>query len=566
MEFFSKAAGILLLAAIALLLFQRLADVLAEKWDYSKRRLDTDFASLPRAGSSIDRLALHLVEGASRFDLNELATATLLLRRPQKHVPRMLHSITQVGLSYSHRVIKRVQFEDKNIVTWLVPLHTASKDSLGADLQFKCDDKPISTLSISETKSLHVTILTLWRDGFLPLGVEPRHLEDAPIWQALMSAVASDTSVVGSTRAVILLRDGVVRARRHPILTLDALLDAQLNEWLSVGVAEASGHELLFAIRRLARQNVIWGGIARPPNGRSRLEIEFKKHLSLRDQSIYEKVRFRLGLIPRSLTMSLESSLEAESYHLQFTTPEGMYLYDVDARLMTMETVASEQRPRNARSQTLTTRSRISNPTLRSNHLGAGFAHLYARGVSDLQLKDGQGKASSRIVIPRVSFEFREKPPGNLMWAFFFSLYLGSIVWVVGANFNSVFSATGGMPTYWATVLLGLPTILAGLLIARFTSGKIETVSLCTMIAIAYTVVNALFLVGLSALLAMHKWAWAWNGRLGWPSLDLRSIVGDVSSVPWAILMVSSLFNSLLIGTMLFTKGRRYVTRLEAIQ
>lgn len=549
--------------AVVLLAVQWLLDRLLSAYEYKNLRRDTDFAGLPLAGNSLERANGNLIEGLTNFRDDEITTATSLIRRPYVHTPRMLHKVNQSGAQYQHHIIKRVQFDDREIRRWVVLLHATPKNGLVADLQFKCGDKPISTLAVHEARALHLTVLTTWRDDMLP--VSARHYLDADrIWQALMTAVCSDTPVIGSTKLLVIESDPENHVTQHPHLTFEDLVRAQGIVWQAAGVDEAAANELLFTIRRLAKHNLLWGRVTRPRSGHVRVEAMFRKHLNIRSQSFYERLRFGLGLIPRNFDMPLELALEAESYHLHFATPEGMYLYGADARLMAMETTSSSNihaaEPFNL---TLSTRSRTSNPTLKSSHLGSGFAHLYARGMAHLELRHKNGTAADRLVLPTVSFEFREKPPGNLMWAFFFSLYLGAIAWISGANLPAVFS--GNIPNYWATVLLGLPTIVAGLLIARFTSGKIETVSLCTMAIITFTVVNALLLVGVSLMLAMHQWTWSWDGRVEWPALDLSPWVGQVASMPWAILMVSTLLNSLLIAIMMFTRSRRYVSQLEAM-
>jgi hypothetical protein len=129
-------------------------------------------------------------------------------------------------------------------------------------------------------------------------------------------------------------------------------------------------------------------------------------------------------------------------------------------------------------------------------------------------------------IIPVLSVELRERPPGLMVIVFLMCGYLATLTIgvaffhdrVFGLDVSSLnsqcmtlmrynFIAGGGdcqlipaTPTSWPTVLFGIPALVSGWLISRFTAEAVSSTSISTIAVTIWGTLNATAAIGLSAL------------------------------------------------------------------
>lgn len=558
-----KSLKFLAFVLIALLISHKVLNRWIDRKMSNSGRIDTDYFHLPVSTNSLARASGHVECGLNGNSTSQITSGKISMSESQALIRRIQHSIKQDGVVYEHTVISTICIPASLSGEAAIIASSCIKGSMIDSLLVDVEGDSASTLPAPGSKDFQAALLTTWRQELLPFESEPWSDSN---WLTLMSAVCSDSPVSADSRALLWDQESKSFRMLKENPTLRTTLENESHRMISAGAPPTSVVALIAAIENLAKINVFWCMVrSKDENKESdlnlRAEVFFRTHLDATAQSRYERIRIRLGLIPRGFTMPMPLALRCGSYHLDFATPEGMYLYDTSIRVEAAEIDHSRSAaPKaglaaNLDSHVLSGKYGRTNPVLKTSRTGSGFAHVYCRGIGEIELQRAGGGLDRHRIVPSVSFEFREIPPGNLLWAVLLAGYLFGLAWFVGTSFNSVFLPGEAMKPIWNTVLFGLPAVLAGLVVAKFTSGQIQTVSLFTFGAIVGTVIDALLLIVTAALVSMDKWRWTWG--IEWPAQF------DLISVPWAIVMVITGTNLFLIAAMMLLRNGRYMKSLR---
>ena len=239
------------------------------------------------------------------------------------------------------------------------------------------------------------------------------------------------------------------------------------------------------------------------------------------NDAVYFWIRTALGLIPRSHSLRLSLATECQSYHLRCTVPNSLYVYELDLKKIELR----EKAPSSYRYTV--PQSRSLDPALRASKTeGQNYIHAYARDLDVMTRK--QLARGDSATIPILSVELRERPPGLMFIVFLMCGYLALLSLgvaffhsrVFGLDFTTVdpqcltllrnsFLASDpahtckvvpNPPTSWPAVLFGLPALVSGWLISRFTAEAVSSTSISTIAVTIWGTVNAAAAIGLAAL------------------------------------------------------------------
>ncbi|MBB3751052.1 hypothetical protein FHT44_003547 [Mycolicibacterium sp. BK634] len=277
---------------------------------------------------------------------------------------------------------------------------------------------------------------------------------------------------------------------------------------------------------------------------------------------IYSYVRAAFGLTRRSHNLRLQSATAAQSYHFHAEAPDGLYVYHLGYgfREVKVDYEATVEPP----SRT----SRPLNPFWNvSDTRGSNYIHAYGRDL-DIASVSAQSNIQSRI--PFLRIEFREKPPGLMLVVVLLSIFLTGLAVVVGHWHDTVFgisldsvcydrykdyvqclSKSNDNKSYWPTVLFGVPAIISGWLVARFTAEAVSRLSVSTLLVASWCILNStvamvLAALELAVLLAEHRkiWVFEWIQPL------------------WSLLIVSTSSATMMAIMLLILRVRRYRRRI----
>ncbi|MBY4275546.1 hypothetical protein HQO27_17820 [Rhodococcus fascians] len=570
-------AGILLFATVLAGIL--LAARLSINWFQSSRlkrreRADSDYVFLPVVGESLKRAQSLISQGMRDYDPYDYWRVSTYMREPYLINSRTGHSITQDGVVFDHKIAKKILHENRDGSHFVIS-HSSIKGVLTDSFAITANGKSCSTVSIEDARALQVASMTVWRDALAKFETAP---SNDGCWLALMSAICCDIPILDQSPVFLTLREDESLEEVNAVTAamgacFSDILSYELDRMVRSGAEKDLCIELIEGIRHLSRSNLIWVKLSDRPEGWNRIEYRFREHLNYNAQHRYDRLRIRLGLVPRNFDIPVGAAMEAQSYHLDFSTPDGMYLYESALHLAETDSRSSVDVPPISRESSdsadllsLRSSGSLLNPIFKASRTGSGLAQVYTRGLGGLRIVDKNQIKSPRPVAPSVSFEFREIPPGNLLWSAIMAAYLSGVAWLVGANYNQVFLPNGEIKTTWAAVVFGIPAILAGLLISKFTGGRIHTVSLVTMLAISGTVMNAVLLVGIASLAALNRFVLPLSlGHLDEKilSFDLR-FEFDFASLSWSLVMLSTGLNLGVILLLMARKGHKFVERLSS--
>lgn len=208
---------------------------------------------------------------------------------------------------------------------------------------------------------------------------------------------------------------------------------------------------------------------------------------------------------PVELLIDIENARTCQSYHLEVTNTDGLYLLD--------QTAVDFGDTEKAHATAAPTP-----PHLRfRERLGQPHAHFYARYFPEVPV------ANER---PRVRFRYEEVPPGSLFRATVAAVTGFFVVWVAG-----LIASSGSKPDATAVVVLLLvPSIAAGWLgfaiqHRRLLEGTLASRAILGVTAAASLISAALYLVG--------------DGSSAWGRLPYDASILGVSDVLWAVIVMA---------------------------
>ncbi|WP_431958416.1 hypothetical protein [Nocardia lijiangensis] len=449
----------------------------------------------------------------------------------------------------------------------LVPVLTPRKGELVDNLRISTDDEVVRTLSYRETLG---ALLTLGR-----IMVE-LVLDECPeaLWTALQREILRESvAKSGDKTEMSQLLDGVTN-------TLTSTESLFLRNFLHNFVYDAQAIFPIIAVVPADREVKIKVGFT-----------EDRTRIAGRQSGIpvglwewcYSYIRSSFGLVRRSHMIRLSRATRAQSYHLRTEAPEGMYVYDLGLGLAEVSETDSVQisssnythRPIDPRWDCADTR-------------GLTYVHAYGRDLDVvggpahlLSQKNIPGGAngtpapaevSLRPHIPSLTIELREKPPGLIFVIVLLSAYLMALTLGVGywhdlifglspsSRFCAEFPAAAGCDaapnpqSYWATILFGVPAIISGWLVSRFTSESVSRISVSTLAVAAWFVVNSVAAMVLAALKLANRLA----------TVEAFPLLATHQPL-WSLLMVSSCACAVMATLLLFLRVRRYRRRSTGV-
>ncbi|HEX7824049.1 MAG TPA: hypothetical protein VF477_04010 [Mycobacterium sp.] len=275
------------------------------------------------------------------------------------------------------------------------------------------------------------------------------------------------------------------------------------------------------------------------------------------------QIQLLFGLAVRSDQYMLTQATEAQSYHFRAEAPEGMYVYDVKTDLVDV------QAPSHGRSLDLAALARPVSPDWQaSDTRGLGHLHAYGRDL-DVWLNRSDDNGNSSATNRRnavLNFELRERPPGVMFVVGLMSVYVALLSIGIAIGYDVVFgqyssgyvnalpSTTPSNPdsSPWPTVLFGVPAIVSGWVVARFTAETVRLVSISTIAVTTWAIANTVYAVALSAVTIskpMHP-------VQGWFGIPLWQPA-------WSLLVVSSTACTVMAVLLLALRVRRFSRRVR---
>ncbi|WP_280378036.1 hypothetical protein [Nocardia wallacei] len=287
---------------------------------------------------------------------------------------------------------------------------------------------------------------------------------------------------------------------------------------------------------------------------------------------IHSYIRATFGLSRRSHTLQLSRAIKARSYHFRTDAPPGMYVFNIEIGLAEMREKALDQvrSGDKSRKAIIPTQDRAISPLWDAEDTrGSAYVHAYGR---DLDI------ASAPSRLPFLAIELREKPPGLMFVVVLLSLYLAALTLGVGHWHDLIFGianppsrdclerihdqqfqklcaeARPHPESFWPTILFGVPAIVSGWLVSRFTSESVSRLSISTIAVASWFIGNAVAAMTVAALKLTL--------RLSVPS----KFVGIETIQPlWVILMVSTSGCAIMSVLLLWLRVRRYRRRSSGI-
>ncbi|WP_396910312.1 hypothetical protein [Mycolicibacterium sp.] len=530
-------------------------------------RRDSHLQWLPVCTHSIDRVIGSFAQ-VERFSGESQAVALAFLLSPSAFIARTGHSIDFAGQALSHNVVRRIDSYEHDLSACPLPIHKEEKGDLSHRFSVKIDDQRASSLSSSDSRALSVSLLTALAGKYLSFAVAPWQDFD---WLTIMTAVASESPVYQSSPLFRLSRDGDGDwSTESTSLTFISAL-TRVSERLHTSCkSDAQAGAIVDLISDLAANNIIWTILPEDVGTGCHVATTYTSMRNIAAQNIYERFRVSCGLASRNVFLPLSLAPTTQSYHLDIAVPKETYVYRTRVTLNKMKEAVELARPHrqagdlepevNSDRYISVSRARDSNPVIRTSRPGSNVCHVYIRDADMLVATNATG-ISRLPLLPSVDVEFREVPPGNLLWAVLMSFYIAGLSWTVSFYYSRVFSGDiDDMATVWTTLLFGLPTILAAFLFSRFTKDHLTPSSLVTLFMFATSVFSAFFTMCVAVLLALGKWRWSWDFRLC--TLFDFGAERTIESMPWALVVVLATANLTLGIILIMARRRRYKTRL----
>lgn len=540
---------------------------------------------------------------ADGFTKESIAAALAHLVSPGSLNRRTGHSIVMEGDYYNQKIIKRVELPASlNGSDRIIPAIRLRKASPVNDLSFKFGDKRTSAVPSGRGQGLIAYVLSRQLHAL----TNGRIGLDNAVWLSILSAVISEYPKY---------RDS--RPDRRSRYDLGMYLDLLQKEMSSYGVSLQQSDQFVRLVEELCEDWVIW--VIAPETddrGWQHLTIEYKTLAHDRTTNAYERLRTRLGLQHRNMTLVMPLALETQRYHLDLSVPNGMYLYNVKLALVSADNSKFEVDPDSSRNRRRKYRDLVSvlnmhyrngyhgsvrsakisiialwmifkrhwrkirswlkrkrqaavklaltdmdaSPMLISSGLGASFVHVYAREIAALAIDQGVTEISP--MVPVAKLEFRERPPGNIAIVMLLSVYITSMAWVIARMHEKVLVATqGGSP--WSTIIFGTPARISAWVVSRFVSGNASRASLVTAAVIAWAVLNSVAVVSYVAVVqgGARIRTLDMGAQDSFPWIFHPQIV--VNDVVWVLVSISCMMHLVLTFGMYASRNSRFMSRLR---
>lgn len=449
----------------------------------------------------------------------------------------------------------------------LVPVLTPPKGALVDNLRISCDsDVAVRTLSYRETLGAVLTMGEIMVD--LVLGTVPKDLWKEMTEDILRERVAHSSEMQAMSKRIHGITEGLTSADARVLRNFLHNFISDIQATFPIIAVVPAAKEIKLKVGFTEDRTRVGG---RESGGGP---ISFWEW-------VYSYIRSCFGLVRRSHMIRLTRATRTQSYHLRTEAPEGMYIYDLglgmaeitDTDSVHISSSSYTHRPIDPRWDCEDTR-------------GLTYVHAYGRDLDVLgvapHLLDKNTPAASvtesrrrnpvdvdpRPHIPSMTIELREKPPGLMFVLVLLSLYLMALSIGVGHWHDMIFgfepssrfcmdfpygAKCDSSPTtqsYWATILFGVPALISGWLVSRFTSEAVSRISVSTLAVASWFVVNSVFAMILSALKLARRM-----------STEGPVLLLGTNQPLWAILMISTSGCAVMTLLLLTLRVRRYRRR-----
>ncbi|WP_282777468.1 hypothetical protein [Nocardia sp. CC201C] len=559
---------------------------------------------LPNVGHGVAEARALIRETIKSHRDETLALAGVQLQRPSETSPRLEHTLKISGLDHEHKIVRWVNFDSEKhpqSAVRFVAAHRFQKGLVPEQLSIQVDGEQGAKIPFQISQGITITALSMLLYRYVHDSCKSNDVSDIyeeisedRLWLSILTGVLSEFPVQLSSpgyRPTEPDVDGrsvssdVAKNYDDSEITYGDRLLRFKARLMSVGIPLGDVNDLIDLIVDLSLSHVIWvrveptGGPGE--NGQQsqslasteavvntprRIDTSFLIRHPFRRGVFGEPFRRRFGLLPKKLTLSLPVALECQTYHLAISVPDGMYAYSAEPAITAwappsvsavgLRATGDTERRRRTRSAVDLvlgvegSQGSKTWPSMRVSGDASSHVHVYSRGISALKSMNSS-PGSMRRVVPRLKTEFRECPPGLLLRSALLSCYLLLIVWVVGLRYDQVFlpSSSQGISASWSTILFGTPAVLSAWVVAKFTGDDIARVSLASMGALVWCVLNALATVFAAALIVTQRDSEAliWNGGL------------------WSALMFSTMAAVMMIAAMMVTRAGRFSARINGI-
>lgn len=446
----------------------------------------------------------------------------------------------ELGAHDYHSTVERIVVYPKEYSApqILVPVLTPHKGELVDNFSLRVDGRPARTLSRRESTGAVIAVMT----AVFATAFEDRDVLPRPLWRMLRDEVLHKES--DSARRVLLFAE-LKKEFSKDIPSAEGVLIARAGLWklamdLSdtypiIAVAPTSGSSIKIETAYTRRREPL----AVPKDPKPPFPVKLWLWCAIQIQILF-------GLVRRSDRYELHNSREAQSYHFRATVPDGLYVYDLvgtwidDSRGVISDLFAGlPLRPLRPQWEISDTR-------------GLEHVHAYGRDL-DAWCKGGVSpedlQTSGRTAAIR--FELREKPPGLLFVVALMNAFLAILVIAAAKWHNLIFvtAATPGAP--WPVIIFGVPAIVSGWMVSRFTQESVRLLSVSTIAVTSWAVTDAAGAVAVSAFsmsIPAHIWRWP--------------IVGYFEPA-WSALFISCIACFAMSGILLVFRVRRYGRRVR---
>jgi hypothetical protein len=364
----------------------------------------------------------------------QLATAVL---DPKRYIARVNEEVTLQDSKYRIKLLRELVFAESDPRTVLIPVLIPKKGTLIASLSVRAD-------------SGHAWVL-------------PHHETQGALLAAGQGLVElSRLGAEDQEAAYIQYRSAVYRTRLDRAADHELRLNHLITR-LTQDSSDKHANALAGLLATCDQSYYIVAVIDRGDAQSTTLECEYVIPAQTHTEKIRGMFRTALGLGMRQHAFRLGHADSGLSYHWNAEMPAGLYVFDVSVTRMIAKGhgIASvgtgPESPRGTNTSLTTESVLVPSPTK-----GLDYVHVYARDLF------AQVVPTSERWQYFLNLELRERPPGLLAIVFLLNMYLTALVWGVGHYHDLVFRTT---PAYssWPTILFGIPALISGWLVSRFT-------------------------------------------------------------------------------------------------
>lgn len=506
----------------------------------------------------------HFLSLAEKLEGDELARAAEYQEKPAVYTPRIAHRVSLEESVLKHKISVRLDFnsidsrigigtrvKNKNEDT---ARGSSDKFALSREAFFLCyvdkghelqqltmsiNSDAISVANLQQSNAITVGVLNLRLREIRLLCNEWNSDKVAMLWVPILSAAVCPEPIGAGSE------ENHERKRFNRVLTSlsEELVKAATKPGCSA-VAGETQKKIEFLVELLdvlSSRFAIWCRFTRRKDSRYyRVEAEYSlpEYRDFLDSS--SKRRARYGLTPRKIYYRAELARQTAGYSFDFKLGENLYFYDGTVITVSSELARKPRRTdREVKLEDFKSVDGIGAPAVEMAGIGTSRAQARARDLHRLESEKDKGKNVS--IVPYIAAEFREIPPGNLGLVLGLALYVTVLALLVGVNYPAVVysrNPSGGtvFSQAWVTILGTVPAIISAWIISKFSEG-IPRASATTVAMMLWGVLNAFFLVVLSALAAIRR------GRIVVDFHDGSSI----ASMSWMVLMCSTCMHLLVV-------------------